>query len=90
MARGQRAPFASQMGIGQILNDRRLRLIHSLFYEQRMTQAVVARRLRCSQPAISQRLKTIRKRFVSAGLTPPANPGAGLRAVRCIGLPSYN
>lgn len=78
------------MGIGQILNDRQLRRIHTLFYDQGLRQVDVARKLRVTQPAVSQRIRTIRRRYIRAGLTPPPNPGTGLRTVRCVGLPSYN
>lgn len=81
----------SKMGIGQILNDdRQLRRIHTLFYDQGLRQVDVARKLRVSQQAVSKRIRTIRSRYIRAGLTPPANPGTGLRTVRCVGLPSYN
>jgi hypothetical protein len=78
------------MGIGQILKDRQLRRIHTLFYEEGMVQVQVARRMRVSQQAVSKRIATIRRRYIRAGLTPPPNPGTGLRTVRCVGLPSYN
>lgn len=78
------------MGIGAILKDRQLRRIHTLFYEEGLVQVQVARKLRVSQSAVSQRIATIRRRYVRAGLTPPPNPGTGLRLVRCVGLAEYN
>lgn len=51
------------MGIGAILKDRQLRRIHTLFYEEGLVQVQVARKLRVSQSAVSQRIATIRRRY---------------------------
>lgn len=84
----------NRAGIGLKMGPRltgMMRAVHDRYYGQGMTQEQIAAELNLRhRQAVSGRLMRIRRRYVRAGLTPPPNPGTGLRLVRCVGLPEYN
>ena len=65
------------------------RVVHALYFEQRLREEEVASTLKKSRPAVSMILTRIRRRYRSAGKNPPSTPGRGAVSVLCGSYSSF-
>jgi hypothetical protein len=70
----------------QVKLNARLRVVHSLYFGQGLTQVEIAHRFGIKQPSVAYRVRAIRRQYALAGLTPPPTPGRGLELLTPLSL----